>query len=177
MFGLCWGSVDLNQPCIKVRQSLTVHGEVKPPKSKAGLRTVTIDATTAEHLRQWKQRQAVELLKLGIRQGEETSVCCSAVGGFVEMHNFECWWKAFRERYGFDGLMFHELRHTQVAQLLASGVDVKTVQTRLGHADASLTLNQHAHAIPDNDEKAAQLVGALFAKKPSGTPIIQIKTA
>lgn len=177
VFGLCWGSVDLNQPCIKVRQSLTVHGEVKPPKSKAGIRTIAIDAITAAHLRQWKQRQAVELLKLGIKQSEGTPVCCSVVGGFVEMHNFERWWKAFRERYGFNGLMFHELRHTQATQLLANGVDVKTVQNRLGHADASLTLNQYAHAIPDNDEKAAQLVGSLFAKKPEEAPIICMKTA
>lgn len=73
--------------------------------------------------------------------------------------------------------MFHELRHTQATQLLANGVDVKTVQNRLGHADASLTLNQYSHAIPDNDEKAAQLVGALFAKKPEETPIICMKTA
>ena len=177
VFGLCWGSVDLNQPCIKVRQSLTVHGEAKPPKSKAGTRTVAIDATTAAHLRQWKERQAVELLKLGIRQGDDTPVCISTRGGYVEMHNFERWWKAFRERCGFDGLKFHELRHTQATQLLANGVDMKTVQTRLGHSTASLTLNMYAHAIPENDEKAAALVGELFASKPERTPIIEVKTA
>ena len=177
VFGLCWGSVALNQPCIRVRQSLTVHGEVKPPKSKAGTRTVAIDATTAAHLRQWKERQAVELLKIGIRQGDDTPVCCSVKGGFAEMHNFERWWGAFRERYGFEGLKFHELRHTQATQLLANGVDVKTVQNRLGHSDASLTLNQYAHAIPDNDEKAAEMLGELFATKPKPTPILEMKTA
>lgn len=177
VFGLCWGSVDLNQPCIKVRQALTVHGELKPPKSKAGNRTVAIDATTAAHLRQWKERQAIELLKLGIRQCGDTPVCCSAVGGFVEVHNFVRWWQTFRDHYGFGGLKYHELRHTQATQLLANGVDVKTVQSRLGHSDASLTLNQYAHAIPDNDEKAAQLVGELFARRQNSTPIIEVKTA
>ncbi|MEG2025049.1 MAG: hypothetical protein RRZ85_05815 [Gordonibacter sp.] len=55
----------------------------------------------------------VELLKLGIKQRGETSVCFSVVGGFVEMHNFERWWKAFLDRYEFNGLMFLELGHAQ----------------------------------------------------------------
>ena len=177
VFGLCWGSVDLNQPCIKVRQSLTSYGEVKAPKSKAGVRTVAIDATTAAHLRQWKERQAVELLKLGIKQDGCTPVCCSAVGGYCELHRFTRWWVGFRKQHGFDDLKFHELRHTQATQLLANGVDVKTVQNRMGHSTASLTLNQYAHAIPENDEKAAQLVGNLFAKMADETPIIKVKTA
>lgn len=177
VFGLCWGGVDLNQPCIYVRQTLTTYGELKPPKSKAGVRTVSIDGTTATHLRQWKERQAVELLKIGIRQGDDTPVCCSEKGGLIDLHNFERWWRQFRIRYSFEGLKFHELRHTQATQLLANGVDVKTVQTRLGHSNASLTLNWYAHAIPENDEKAAQLVGELFSSAPKTTPIIAIKTA
>lgn len=177
VFGLCWGSVDLSQSCIKVRQSLTAYGELKPPKSKAGVRTLFVDATTAAHLRQWKERQAVELLKIGIRQGDDTPVCCSEKGGLIDLHNFERWWRQFRTRYGFEDLKFHELRHTQATQLLANGVDVKTVQNRLGHSNASLTLNWYAHAIPENDEKAARLVGELFAGKPEEAHIIHMKTA
>ncbi|MEG0791522.1 MAG: hypothetical protein RSG23_07815 [Gordonibacter sp.] len=54
---------------------------------------------------------------------------------------------------------------------------MKTVQNRLGPADASLMLNQYAHAIPDNDEKAVVLVGELFSKRPEATLIISLKTA
>lgn len=177
VFGLSWRSVDLHQPCIRVRQSLTAYGELKPPKSKAGVRTVAIDAITAMHLRQWKDRQAVEMLKIGIKQDDDTPVCCSEKGGLIDLHNFERWWRQFRARFGFDGLKFHELRHTQATQLLANGVDVKTVQTRLGHSNASLTLNWYAHAIPENDEKAAQLVGELFTRKPEEPRIIEVRTA
>lgn len=175
--GLCWGNVDLKKPCIKVRQSLTAYGELKPPKSKAGMRTVYIDATTATHLQQWKKRQALELLKIGIKQDDETPVCCSEKGGLIDLHNFERWWRQFRAANGFEELKFHELRHTQATQLLANGTDVKTVQTRLGHSNASLTLNWYAHAIPENDEKAAQLVGELFASKPESPRILEVKTA
>ncbi|MEG1906928.1 MAG: hypothetical protein RR178_05625 [Gordonibacter sp.] len=54
---------------------------------------------------------------------------------------------------------------------------MKTVQNRLGPADASLMLNQYAHAIPDNDEKAAVLVGELFSKKLAVPRIIEFKIA
>lgn len=173
VFGLCWGSIDLENRRLNVAQSLTSLGEVKPPKSKAGVRTIAIDATTCAHLRAWKQRQGVELLKVGIKLGDSTPVCCSERGGFIDLHNFERWWRAFRNENGFTDLRFHELRHTQATQLLANGIDVKTVQTRLGHSNAALTLNWYAHAIPENDEKAADMLGDLFASKPKETPIIE----
>lgn len=177
VMGLCWGSVDLNQSCIHVVQQRSTYGEIKPPKGRCKKRTVFIDATTAAHLEKWKGRQAVELLKIGIKQDDSTPVCCSDTGGFYNVQNFERWWRPWREAHGFDGLKFHELRHTQATQLLANGADVKTVQNRLGHSDASLTLNWYAHALPENDEKAAKLVGELFATQPVEPRIIEVKTA
>ena len=47
--------------------------------------------------------------------------------------------------------------------MLANGVDVKTVQTRLGHANASITLGWYAHAISEKDHEAADLLGSLLA--------------
>lgn len=177
VFGLCWGEVDLQNKKIEVKQALTSYGEIKPPKSKAGIRTVSIDADTLEHLAIWKERQKIELLKLGIKQGDKTPVSCGCTGGFVELHNFARWWSVFRKDIGFPDLKFHELRHTQATQLLANGVDVKTVQTRLGHSSAALTLDCYSHAIPKNDEAAAELIGELFRRKPKEAQILSVKTA
>ncbi|MEG2533639.1 MAG: tyrosine-type recombinase/integrase [Gordonibacter sp.] len=178
VFWLTWGSVALNQRCIAVSQSLTVRGEVKKPKSRAGLRTVNIDDDTASHLEHWKARQAVELSKIGVRQDNTTPVCCANTGGYMNLDHFERWWRPWRAANGFEGLKFHELRHTQATQLLANGVDVKTVQTRMGHANASITLNWYSHAVPENDRKAADMLGRLLADRPSEEPrIIEVKTA
>ena len=46
--------------------------------------------------------------------------------------------------------------------LLGGGVDVKTVQARLAHADAGITLNWYAHAMPGNDRQAADLLAAIM---------------
>lgn len=56
------------------------------------------------------------------------------------------------------------LRHTQATVLIGNGADIKTVAYRLGHKKETLTLSQYAHAIPANDEAAADLIGALFAE-------------
>lgn len=37
--------------------------------------------------------------------------------------------------------------------------DIKTVQNRLGHSSASLTMNIYAHAIEQNDREAANAIG------------------
>ena len=165
VFALTWGDVDLDEGTIHVGHNVTYQDVVKTPKTDSGVRTIAIDPTTVEHLSMWKDRQAEELAKICVKQTDETPVCCSSTGGRIRIDNFSHWWGIWRKEHGFDGLKFHELRHTQATLLLANGVDVKTVQTRLGHASASITLDWYAHAIPQNDHAAAEMLGNLLNSK------------
>jgi integrase len=162
---LDWGDVDLESGTIRVGKSLTQKGVVKVPKTEAGWRNLAIGPEPAAHLARWKGRQAEELAKICVKQTEATPVVCTGIGGRTRVDNFEGWWAAWREEHGFPGLKFHELRHTQATQLLANGVDVKTVQTRMGHASPSITLAWYAHAIPGKDHEAAAMLDDLFASK------------
>lgn len=164
--GLTWGSVDLANGRIRVKQAVTVYQEVKEPKSEAGKRVINIDAKTLDHLSAWKVRQREELEKICLDQTDDTPVCCSDTGGYINPHNMTHWWLSFTKANGFNGLKLHELRHTQATQLVANGVDMKTVQRRLGHSTASLTMNLYAHALPENDRTAADMIGSLFSSKP-----------
>lgn len=165
VFGLTWNNVDLEKKIIRVCQSATSKLKIKSTKTDAGSRVIAIDDTTVSHLAKWKKLQGEYLVKIFKKQTDETPVCCSDTGGLYSVDNFESWWDGWRKANGFKTLKFHELRHTQATQLLANGVDVKTVQTRLGHANASITLGWYAHAIPEKDHEAAALIGNLFAKK------------
>ena len=154
ILGLMWKDITFGDVCeINVRRAYTPALKLKEPKTKSGYRTIAIDLLTEEHLRAWKQLQAECLDTLGkaFAQTEDTPVCCSNIGGLYDPTNFYGWRNGFRKQAGFPTLRFHELRHTQATQLLANGVDVKTVQTRLGHANASITLNWYTHAVPEND--------------------------
>lgn len=62
---------------------------------------------------------------------------------------------------------FHELRHTHASMLVAKDIDIKTVQHRLGHASASLTMDLYVHPSRENDENAAKIIGNLINTAPS----------
>ncbi len=51
------------------------------------------------------------------------------------------------------------LRHTNASLLIAQGVDVRTVASLLGHAQASTTLDIYAHAFDKNKRKAQEKLG------------------
>lgn len=57
---------------------------------------------------------------------------------------------------------FHDLRHFSVSTLIAAGVDVRTVAERHGHAQATMTLNRYAHALPERDRVAAGILGQVL---------------
>ena len=60
---------------------------------------------------------------------------------------------------GLDGVTFHGLRHSAATEWVASGVDARTVQHRLGHTDPGLVLRLYAHSSTDADRLAADVVG------------------
>lgn len=53
---------------------------------------------------------------------------------------------------------FHDLRHAFATTAIAEGVDVKSVSSILGHADASMTLNVYASADPEAKRNAVETV-------------------
>ena len=59
-------------------------------------------------------------------------------------------------------LNVHSLRHTNASLLIAQGVDVRTVASLLGHAQASTTLDIYAHAFDKNKRKAQEKLGKVI---------------
>ena len=64
---------------------------------------------------------------------------------------------------GISNVRLHHLRHYVATQMLGAGVDVRTVAGRLGHRNASTTLNVYSHFLPEADREAANTLGELLA--------------
>jgi len=60
------------------------------------------------------------------------------------------------------GTRFHDLRHFYASVLIAAGLSVKTVQARLGHENASETLDTYAHMWPDDEDRTRAAIDAMF---------------
>jgi integrase len=51
-----------------------------------------------------------------------------------------------------EGFRLHDLRHYFASSLIASGLDIKTVQARVRHKSAKVTLDVYGHLFPDRDD-------------------------
>ena len=67
-----------------------------------------------------------------------------------------------RRAVGLDLIRLHDLRHFTATRLLSEGVPVRTVSGRLGHANASTTLNVYAHFVESSDRDAAATIGSIL---------------
>jgi integrase len=56
----------------------------------------------------------------------------------------------------------HTLRHTHTTHLLSNGVSLAAVSARLGHADPNVTARIYAHALPADDQRAADVWDAVI---------------
>jgi len=65
------------------------------------------------------------------------------------------WFCKFIKANKLPHVTFHGLRHTNVSLLIADGVDVRTIASRLGHANPSTTLNLYSHMLRKSDQIAA----------------------
>ena len=63
---------------------------------------------------------------------------------------------------GVRRIKFHGLRHTTATLLLQAGVPPHVVQRRLGHKRIEITLGIYAHALPAQQQEAAERLAALL---------------
>ncbi len=147
--GLQWGDIDLEHGTLTVRRSVTWAGSawhLGRPKSKAGERTIALPSLALAVLGRLP-RESVYLF------WQERPPTPQAVSGAMAR---------LCQRANVPRRPAHYLRHAHASLLAAQGLDVKSLQRRLGHAQASLTLDVYAHALSEMDRRAAELVdGAL----------------
>jgi integrase len=67
----------------------------------------------------------------------------------------------------------HSLRHTHASNLLSNGVPLPAVSARLGHADVNITARIYAHALPDDDRRAADAWDRVIGPASGGTEPVQ----
>lgn len=165
VLGLFWDDISFDGATLDVRQTLDkTTGNLKDPKTSSSNRIVSLDAQIESDLKGWKGIQAKYLLSLGIGQNNRTPVISSEAGGRVDCNNLSRWWRVFRNRYGFEDLRLHDLRHTHATMLVSSDLNIKAVSNRLGHASVEITLDLYTHAQREDDKKAAAIIGEIMSK-------------
>jgi integrase len=89
-------------------------------------------------------------------KGPEDLLFTSPRGEVLRVHGFRRRFDRAAVAIGMPGLTPHELRHTAASLAIASGANVKAVQSMLGHASAAMTLDRYSHLFDDTLDAVAE---------------------
>ena len=67
--------------------------------------------------------------------------------------------------HGLRKIRFYNFRHTNASLMIASEIDIKVAQQRLGHSDVITTLNIYSHVLERVNREAANTIDALIFKQ------------
>jgi integrase len=165
--GFAWPSADLKAPSLSVTQRADRWNEIGPPKSNAGHRCVPIGPGLATTLKAWKLRCPPSPLGLmfpnsrggvidqkgfiGLLVKVQVATGLALDTGRKDRKGCTVW----GPRYDW-----HHLRHVAASNWLNDGIDLKRLQTWIGHENIQLTIDVYGHLIVDAKKDAALAAGA-----------------
>lgn len=179
--GLRWKNVDLESGVIWVREAIG-RGQggtyAKEPKTGGSRRDIPIAEPLADVLRARRLATMEECAAAGVPFSAELYVLGTIDGAWFGPSALGKLWTSLARSYGLRGVTgqtvtFHDLRHTFATTAIAEGVDVKTVASMMGHANAAMTLNTYASADPDAKRRAAGAIGQAMARPAPMAEVIE----
>ena len=164
--GLKWADIDFENQCLSIKRSIykPKDGKAleKEPKSKSSIRTISLPEHLIKTLLEYKLHQDRHISFMGEAWNKLDYVFTEEDGLVMNPQTPTRQFSNFLKRHNIRHLKFHGLRHTSATMLLANGCDIKTVSSRLGHADLETT-GIYLHALESTDRKAAKTFDAFIA--------------
>ncbi len=160
ILSLSWADVDWELPGLHVRHTLSrTEGGLssRPTKTAAGQRPVVLLDLAVAALKRQRARVAELRLAAGERWQDNDLICPNHSGRRYWPSDYRVHaWRPLVQAAGLPGLLPHTLRHGLASTLAALGVDPKTVQLIMGHANIRTTLDIYTHADLSQQQEAMQ---------------------
>ena len=123
-----------------------------------GTRTIRVEKTKSGRIRHIPINNFLfqELLRLKNRNGQTNYLFFKSETG-KPLTTVKTGFKAACKRAGIEGLRFHDLRHTFASRLVASGIDIETVRSLLGHSDIKMTM-RYTHSTSERKRAAVEVL-------------------
>jgi len=167
---LRWDRLELEAGVLTIRSSISQRGArtwEKDTKTHQQ-RRITLDPQTVALLHAYRQ-QCAERASLGSEMAGEARIFSLALDGsaWMKPDTVSQRYERMCRRLGWD-MNIHQLRHYSATELIAAGVDVRTVAGRLGHGGGgSTTLRVYSAWVAEADQRAA---GSLAGRMPELPP-------
>ena len=148
--GLTWGAVDFDRRVIQIRKRADEYCEISLPKSPADTREIPMAPTVFEELWAWKAKALESKLDLFFLNS----------GGKVQNYS-NIYNRAFKPMLVKEGIVedrgeakfgIHALRHAATSLFIEQGWNPKKIQTLLGHASTTMTMDVYSHLFENAEE-------------------------
>jgi integrase len=146
------GTVRVQVAYVELRDGSMLLG---PPKSRAGVRTVSLPAAVTLRLG--------EHLGEHVGPGRDALLFTGPKGGPLRRSNFNplVSWKDATAAVGVPHLTFHDLRHTGATLAAQTGASLRDLMQRIGH-DSTAAAIRYQHASREADDAIAAALNAVI---------------
>lgn len=166
IFALSWDDINWERREIIVNHNMQMTSEglqFGTPKSGKG-RKLEVDSDTITALKKWHDYQLGYIKQYnGIFRHQRNLIFTNSVGSPVNVSSYlKNYWKKLKNYVELpDGFRWYDLRHTHATLLILSGVPIKVVSERLGHASVEQTVNTYYNLIPNLQKTAVEAYSKL----------------
>lgn len=169
--GLTWNDVDMKNRTININHQLVYKNfgdgckfHISEPKTDAGKRIIPMSESVYKAFIEVRKQNMI----LGRRSNAEVDgysnfifvsgngqpLAINAVNSFLL--NMEKAYNKHNPQEHIPHISAHILRHTGCTLLASAGMDIKALQSVMGHSDASITMNVYNHSSFERTEKEIQ---------------------
>ena len=131
-------------------------------KTESSFGTVALPKLADNLLQKIKIQSYEKHLRLGLQFTEDAFIFSDSLLKPIEEKRANRRLQAICKKIGIDPRPLHSIRHSYATRLFEAGVDIKTVQKLMRHADYKTTLNIYVHVMDEEKEKAAAALDRMY---------------
>lgn len=169
LVGLWWSDVDLAAARVLVRRqvaSTDYRLRWEQPKTQRGRRTIDLDPETSDVLARHRSELSTasrsdQMKASALEALDGQLVFPDRLGNVLHPEKVSEAFNRLVRKSGLPRVRLHDLRHSQVAHLIAVGVDPLAISRRLGHSSVAFTLDRYGHLFDTAGASAAKKVAGL----------------
>ena len=163
--GLQWTDLDVTAGTIRIERSLKRENNqlrLGTTKTRKSRRVLALPAPVLEVLKRHRRRQAGERLKAGSAWQDNGLIFATTLGTLIDPSNLRREFNKVCASAHLGHWHPHELRHSAVSLLSASGVPIELVADVMGHSTTRTTEAVYRHSVLPTASGAVRAMDELF---------------
>lgn len=157
VLALTWDCVDFDHNGIVINKSLSSRKVINTTKTEGSDRFVSLPSEIMNQLRAHQIDQSAKFEKIGFENSLNAVFLSSHLTLYYPKNVLDSFKRLCRTA-NVPVINIHALRHLQASWLIADGLDIKTIQNRLGHTRAQTTLDIYGHMLNRQQQVAAHVI-------------------